>query len=427
MILAAVLLPALVLSACGGSDSSSGSTSASGGSADVSQIAKYLEPVNPKDSGKGENLDVGVTVALSGEGSVWGTVQLKGAELAAKQIEQLGGPKFNILSADNKSGNPAAGVEAGRKLSAAGAGMGLTSYTADVGAMLPEIEKAQILTLDGGGGTSVFAEGAPFFWGSRAVTPGDALPGILKYVQENEPDVKRVAMTFWDIGGELNTAVEQNAKEQIEAAGMELVLYEPTQIGATDFNTTIQHIGDSDPDLVLAGVYGIEVANFMKQYISSGEEAPLYGFDITAQAREAAGSALNGYKYAFDYFEPSAPTNGWAKIFVQTYEEAYGSAPDFYAANFYEDMYILWSLVQRVHAKGGDPTSGAQLQKALEEKPEFPSVYGGSGEEAGTIAFDLSTHSVAKRPMGLFEYSSESEESKLIASFNINGAEFSVK
>ncbi|HEY2717871.1 MAG TPA: ABC transporter substrate-binding protein [Solirubrobacterales bacterium] len=432
LLLASALALGLTLTACGSSDSTSsssasGSTDSGGESAGVAQIPKYLGPIKSADSGKGKKLDVGVTVALSGEGSVWGTVQLKGAELAAEQIKELGGPEFHIIASDNKSGDPSAGVEAARKLAANHVGMGLTSYTADVGAMLPEIKKAQILSFDGGGGTSVFAEGSPYFWGSRAVTPGDALPGVLKYVQETEPEAKRVAMIFWDLGGELNKVVEENAKQQIEEAGMELVLYEPTQIGSTDFTTTIQHISDSDPDVVLAGVYGIEVANFMKQYVSSGTETPLFGFDITAQAREAAGSALNGFKYAFDYFDSDAPSNGWAQIFVDSYEEAYGSPPDFYAANFYEDMYVLWDLVRRVEAKGGDPASGEQLQKALEEEPQFPSVYGGNGEEAGTLAFDLATHSVAKRPMGLFEYSTESEESKLLASFNINGSDFVLK
>lgn len=418
---------ALIVTACGGGDSSSTSADPGGETAEVGQIRQYLGPINPKDAAKGKKLGVGVTVALSGEGSVWGTVQLKGAQLAAKQIKELGGPDFNIISADNKSGDPSAGVEAARKLAADGVGMGLTSYTADVGSMLPEMKKAKILSFDGGGGTSVFAEGSPYFWGSRAVTPGDALPGVLKYTQETDPEAKRVAMIFWDLGGELNKVVEENAKKQIEEAGMELVLYEPTQIGTTDFTTTIQHISDSDPDVVLAGVYGIEVANFMKQYVSAGEETPLFGFDITAQAREAGGSALNEYKYAFDYFDSDAPSNGWAKIFVDTYEEAYGSQPDFYAANFYEDMFILWDLVRRVESKGGDPESGEQLQKALEEEPQFPSVYGGTPTEAGTIAFDLTTHSVAKRPMGLFEYSTESEESKLLASFDIDGADFQRK
>jgi ABC-type branched-subunit amino acid transport system substrate-binding protein len=419
----AALAPVLALSACG-SDDNSDSASPSAKSADVHQILNYIGPVDAKSSGRGQTFDVGVTVALSGGGSVWGSVQLKGAQLAAKQIAQLGGPTFNIISGDNQSGAPAAGVKAAKKLVAAHSPMGLTSYVADVGSMLPDIAKHKMLSLDGGGGTSLFAQGAPYFWGSRAITPNDTLGGLIRYVKETSPDAKRVAMTFWDIGGALNKTVEDDARAQLEKAGMELVLYEPTQIGAADFNTTIEHIANAKPDVVFAGVYGIEVANFMKQYVAAGVEKPVYGFDITKQAQDAAGPALDHWRYTFDYFDAAHPPNGWAKIFAQSYRDAYGSDPDFYAANFYEDMFVLWDCVRRVIARGGDPQDGAQLQSALEADPVFKSVYGGSPSKAGTIAFDLKTHSVAQRPMGLFEYSASDRSSKTLAQYDIDGADY---
>lgn len=417
----AMLVPALLLSACGSSSKDSSSNS-SAKKADVQQISKYLGPIDAKTSGKGKSIDVGVTVALSGEGSVWGSVQLKGAQLAAKQIAALGGPTFNIVSNDNQSGAPAAGVKAAKKLVAAHVGMGLTSYVADVGAMLPDIMKHKMLSLDGGGGTSVFAQGVPYFWGSRAITPNDTLGGLIKYVKATSPDAKRVAMSFWDIGGALNKKVEDDARAQLSAAGLQLVKYEPTQIGATDFATAIQHMSDAKPDVIFAGVYGIELANFMKQYVAAGVGKQVYGFDITSQARDVAGSALNGYRYAFDYFDAANPPNPWAKIFTQTYNAAYGNDPDFYAANFYEDMFILWDLVRRVEAKGGNPSDGAQLQAALQADPTFKSVYGGNSTQAGTIKFDLKTHSVAQRPMGLFQYDASSGKSTTLAHFDINGA-----
>jgi branched-chain amino acid transport system substrate-binding protein len=55
-----------------------------------------------------------------------------------------------------------------------------------------------------------------------------------------------------------------------------------------------------------------------------------------------------------------------------------------------------------VLAKGGDPTNTAQLQAALEANPEFPSLYGGSADQVGTVKFDVKEHTISK-PMAVFK------------------------
>ena len=47
------------------------------------------------------------------------------------------------------------------------------SYADDLGVMLDGTAQNKIFTLDGGGGTSNFAQGKPYFWGTRAITPND--------------------------------------------------------------------------------------------------------------------------------------------------------------------------------------------------------------------------------------------------------------
>ena len=49
----------------------------------------------------------------------------------------------------------------------------LASYTDDIGVMLDGTAQFKMFTLDGGGGTSVFGQGKPYFWGTRAITPND--------------------------------------------------------------------------------------------------------------------------------------------------------------------------------------------------------------------------------------------------------------
>jgi hypothetical protein len=128
--------------------------------------------------------------------------------------------------------------------------------------------------------------------------------------------------------------------------------------------------------------------------------------------------------FAYDFFDSANPPNGWSKIFTNEFQKAYGEAPDFYAANYYEDVFDIWDLMRRVSAKGGDINNGAQLQDALQGNPTFKSVYGGDANTAGILALDPVEHTPSKRPMGLFNYNSGNI--KALAHFDIAGADFSL-
>jgi hypothetical protein len=68
------------------------------------------------------------------------------------------------------------------------------SYTDDVGVMLDGTAQYKMFTLDGGGGTSVFGQGKPYFWGTRAIRPNDPLPGLFKWTKETYPEAKNVGV-----------------------------------------------------------------------------------------------------------------------------------------------------------------------------------------------------------------------------------------
>ena len=82
------------------------------------------------------------------------------------------------------------GVTAINELGAEKVPAKLASYVDDLGAMFAGTEQFKIFTLDGGGGTSSFGQGLPYFWGTRAITPNDAVPGLLMYLKETSPDAE---------------------------------------------------------------------------------------------------------------------------------------------------------------------------------------------------------------------------------------------
>ena len=128
-----------LLAACGGSSSTSPASGGGGGaaSADVQKILDFIGPIDPKFAGKGLKYDVGLVLAFTGPGAFFGRTMSAGAKLAVKHIEALGGPKFNLISKDHKSGDPQAGVQAIKELGFAKVPAKLASYIDDLGAMLP--------------------------------------------------------------------------------------------------------------------------------------------------------------------------------------------------------------------------------------------------------------------------------------------------
>ncbi|MCY4037810.1 MAG: ABC transporter substrate-binding protein, partial [bacterium] len=364
-------------------------------------------------------------LALTGPGSFYGATMSRGIDLAVEHIEAAGGPVFEIDYHDHQSGDPASGVQAMTELGEGGYVAKLASYVDDLGAMLPQTLEYEMFTLDGGGGTSVFGQGQPFFWGTRAITPTDPLPGLFQYLAQTQPDASTVGMVIWDVGDPSNDMIRDDALAKIADAGLEFNgLYEYTPVGSQDYSQVLPKITSNEPDILLLGLYGQDIGSFINQAETAGLDSILIGFEFTPDGINAAkGTFEDGYTFAYDYFDAANPTNPWARLFVEEFEEAYGELPDFYAANYYEDLFGMWDLVRRVCA-AGDELTGSALDAAFRQNPTFASVYGGDASGPGSKTLDLETHSVAARTMGVFTY--EDGEITPHAYFGLDGADFNL-
>jgi len=386
------------------------------------EVARLLG-VDAKHAGKGLSFDVGAVYPVTGPGSIYGAHLSDIPNLAFKHIEAMGGPKFNLILKDNKSGDPQAGAQAVRELGFAKVPMMLSSYVADLGAMFTGIKLYKIFSIDGSGGTSIFGKAKPYFWGSIATTPNDALPGMIEFVHRTMKDVYTLSVIGWDLGP-LGAIVATDAAKYFTHANMVLGVAEIAKVGSTNYSASLVKIKASDPDAVMCVVYGEDVGYFMKQYALTGMHAPVIAFAHSIAAQQIAGPAYEGLYFIFDYFDAERPPNPWSRFFIDEFAKAEGSQylPDYYGANTYEDCFTLWECVRRVLENGGDPHDGAQLDAALRANPVFPSLYGGDDTTVGTIAFDLDSHSVKHRPMTVAQF----KNGKVVplAHFDIGGGNF---
>jgi ABC-type branched-subunit amino acid transport system substrate-binding protein len=434
------------LAACGSDNSSSGggatttaagggaattaggggaATTAAGGGGDVgSQLASMLK-IDAGTAGKGKTLKVGSVLALTGTGSFYGKTMSRGIDLAVEHIKAAGGPDFQVKYYDHKSGDAAAGQQAITELGEAKYPAKLASYVDDLGAMLAGTAQYKMFTLDGGGGTSIFGQAQPYFWGTRAITPDDPLPGLFKWTKTTYPNAKTVGLTGWDIGEPNNSIIKKDILQKITEGGYtHNGLYELFPVGTQDYSAVFPKLKANEPDLLLLGAYGQDPGSFVNQSQTAGLKSTVIGFEFTPDGVNASKGAYDkvGWTFAYDYFDAANPISPLAKLFVDEFKKKYSDTPDFYAANFYENTLVLWEVVRRVLKKGGDINDGAQLDAALQDNLTVVSVYGGDASTVGTYTLDPKTHSVIKRGMGVFEYKGGKVTAK--AFFDIGAANY---
>jgi branched-chain amino acid transport system substrate-binding protein len=410
-----------LMAACGSDEDEASSTTTAGGSGITAADLGKLLGVEEATSGKGMSMQTGAVLALTGPGSFYGKTMQRGLDLAAKHIEAAGGPKITYITLDHKSGDAAAGQAAITELGTKKVPAKFASYVDNLGSMLAGTEQYKIFTLDGGGGTSIFGQGKPYFWGTRAITPNDPMPGLFKYTKETMPEAKTVGLMGWDVGEESNAIIKEDILKKIADGGYEHNgLYELVPVGGQDFSQVIPKLKANEPDILLVSIYGQDPGSFANQAATAGIKAATFNFEFTPDGVNASkGSYENGFTFAYDYFDPATVVNPLAKFFVSEFNKEYGENPDFYAANFYENAFVLWECIRRVLKSGGDIQSGDALDKALQENLTVVSVYGGDENTPGTYTLDPTTHSVVKREMGLFEYKGGTVTAK--AFFGIGG------
>lgn len=427
----ALVATTLVAAACGSDNdtaepdpSSATTNTAAGGEGSTDDCSTVIAETFASGENLGGDLDIkiGAALLLSTSQAYYGQESLKGIELAFEQIAAAGGPTFTVDSKD-LAVSTTAGADAVRAWGEAGdIHMSVAAGFFGTGSMIPLIDEYKILTIDPGGGTSTAFQGLPFAYGGRAITPDDSLAGAAQYVAETYPDATRWAITGYDIG-ELTKGAIAVLEELAAEHGAEIVGQALTALPADgpDFGKAVDELRAMEPDVIFNWVWGSDPALFMKQFDLSGMDALVIGPDYSPTTLELAGSGFDGYMFAYDYFNPDNPENPWAECFVSSFREKYGTDPDYYPANYYEDIFIFWETIQRTLEAGGDVNDGAELQEAFLTDPTFPSLYG-AGEATGTIGFDPESHTLSVRPMGLFVL--EDGVAQRLASFGIAGADF---
>jgi ABC-type branched-subunit amino acid transport system substrate-binding protein len=418
-----------LLAACGSDDKDAASSTSSGSTtsaATTDELATILGTPTGEAAGAGLAIKIGASASLSGGGATaYGTEQVRGMKLAIQHIEAAGGPKFDFMPRDNGTGNTAKTPGYMRELGAAKVPVLLTSQSANASAELPFFKQYQMLGLDGGAAAAGALNPTDYYYIMTTVT-GLQTPGILEYVKQTSPEVKRVSSLLLDLGGPFMEGWRKFVSGAVVPAGYEdagEVTY--SDFAQTDFSPQLAKLKSQNPEAILVTMFGGQMGTFMKQFVASGIDAQVYGYDWTPDCGKAGGSAMSEYRFSGCYFDPTTVTSDWEKLYVKDFTAANGAPPTTFSTIYYENTFHVWELVMQIIKDGGDPTApGAHWVEALEAHPTFFAARGGEGSKPGSVEMDLESHVFKHQLNVMAESNVLPTKPSIIATFDLDGSNY---
>ena len=335
-------------------------------------LSSSVQAADPKE------FKIGAILAMTGAGSWYGQVMSQGYLTAMDEINDKGGIdgiKFKALIEDHQSGSGAAAINGFNNLvNVDKVPFSFTSYTAPTLSIIPVANEKHVLLLNGGAVGPKLVKASPYLFNNRMLA---VMHGMGLATRAKERGFTKMAALYWNDDAGLGT--HKYVEPRWKAMGGTIVAAEAHPIGATDYKSYLSKIMAANPDFLALWQWGKDWGVAVKQAREMGFTKPIMGVEFTPDAAKLAGANADGYEAVTDFFDAKS-NDPWSKSFVANYKAKYKNEPEFYAANYYEGVYILAELIKKAKGKGGDYWNGKALRDALVEIKTFPSVYGGNIE-----------------------------------------------
>jgi branched-chain amino acid transport system substrate-binding protein len=238
-------------------------------------------------------------------------------------------------------------------------------------AVAPLSKEKQILVLNGGGVSPKMVGISPYMFHNRSLAADLAAAIVNRAKARGFNRMAQIAIK--DEFGDSTIAATDEAWKK---AGREMVAAEQFTNDAANIDTQVAKLRAAKPDVIADWPTSPQSGMVVKRLREMGMNQPVEAMEWTPDDSKLAGKYAEGVEVVTDYFAPTAD-NPWGQHFFDAYKAKYHDEPDFYAANYYEAVYIIAEVIRRAKAKGGDYWNGAKLTEALRDNPSFDSVYGG--------------------------------------------------
>lgn len=338
------------------------------------------------------DITLGVAAALTGPAAKYGVSVKNGFALAAQEINAAGGVNHNRLKLifEDEQGKKEEAINVFRKfifrdrvLAIFGPTLSNSAFAAD-----PVANQAGVVVFGTSNTASGITDIGPWVF-RNSVMEADVLPVTLAAAVKHF-GIKKAALlygnddAFTKSGADVFKAALANQRIAVTAS-------ETFAKGDVDFRAQLTKIKAGNPDAIVCSALAEEAANILLQARSLGMTKPFVGgngfnspklFEI---ARAAADNTIVGGPWAAEN------TGARNKAFVASYTEKMGSAPDQFAAQAYDALYIVAEGLRRIKLTGRIEADRKALRDVLPDVKwqgatgpfAFRKAVGKSGREAG--------------------------------------------
>jgi branched-chain amino acid transport system substrate-binding protein len=307
------------------------------------------------DSGS-DRFRVGLEAPLSGEQAVLGEGMLKGAELAAAQLNEgngILGRDIDIVPIDDAA-DPATGVEAAKSAIADGLDGIVGPYNSGVGVeTLPLYLEAGLVPIRLTSDNSTNSLGFTLQPMTYQIAPvaSEALTDWL--------GAQTVAIAY-DPTQNYTVSVSRALKGSLEGAGVAVTAYEKVQPGKKSYGDVVGKLAAGDPDVIYAAVYFPEGGLIARELDEGNVDSQCIadyasydtGFVDVAGIAAARGCPLVGVPAPEDFAAAGER--------VDEYRDEFGQAPGTWSPYTYDSLNFLADGVEEA---GG--TTAKKLTDAL--------------------------------------------------------------
>jgi branched-chain amino acid transport system substrate-binding protein len=328
---------------------------------------------------------IGVAEALTGPIAKYGVPIRNGFVLAAGEINAAGGVNGSKISLviEDEQGKKEEAINVFKKfifqdkvLAIFGPTLSNSAFAAD-----PVANAAKTVVF----GTSNTADGitaiGPYVF-RNSVAEADILPKVVRTAKQ-KLKLKKIAILYGNDDAFTRSGYDV-FKKAVEAEKLEVVATETFAKGDIDFSAQLTKIKSLDPDAIVCSALVEEAANIILQARTLGIPGTVHfiggnGFN-SQKISEIAGAAADGTITGSPWFlDDPDPKN---RRFVAAYTKKFGTAPDQFAAQAYDALYIMAQALGKTKLTGDLGHDRTALRDELAKVRDLAGV-------GGKFSFDV--------------------------------------
>jgi len=326
-------------------------------------------------------ITLGALIPLTGYASGFGENQKVGLDIAVEEINKAGGIKgstLKMITYDTESKGEKA-IFAFRKLATQDNVLAVLGpfLSTEVEVCFPLANKYEIISISASAAKPGLAEKFRPYGFINATSDLNTLPPAIEY-WVSKFDIK-TACIVTDIKDALNKSTGTEIfPKLLEAKGVKIIGTSEFVTNEMDFSAHVSKFKALNPDGVVVSCTVADAAGFIKEAKKQGLDKPFIGGVAiqTAKFLELAGKEANGTITGSSFWvENPAPKS---KAFVEEFRKRYGGRdPNPFAANMYENVYMIKQLIEsgEVKNKPSDLAADRQtIQKGLATLKGFEGI-----------------------------------------------------